>query len=233
MLDISKIQIQKQITTYSKNIQFPWRVCLIFQRYKFKSKLQQIQSLKISIRWCAWYFKDTNSKANYNSFSCTKLSKGVCLIFQRYKFKSKLQPNCNRSQTHKRCAWYFKDTNSKANYNKTQSRKTLNNGVLDISKIQIQKQITTGYGTHRFWWWVCLIFQRYKFKSKLQPAGLSIYKNRGVLDISKIQIQKQITTRQSCGIRAAVVVWCRNRIRYNCSWHHFPACLVVVWCRQL
>ena len=41
MFDMSKIQIQKQITTQSNEKSKPFEVCLICQRYKFKSKSQQ------------------------------------------------------------------------------------------------------------------------------------------------------------------------------------------------
>ena len=42
---------------------------------------------------------------------------------------------------------------------------------------------------------VYLIIQRYKFKSKLQRSNENGYHAGGVFDNSKIQIQKQITTR--------------------------------------
>ena len=144
--------------------------------------------------WCVWYFKDTNSKANHNAMQEVERNKEVCLIFQRYKFKSKSQQK-------------------KADYKK-------HGGVFDISKIQIQKQITTALNCCQWLYLVCLIFQRYKFKSKSQHYRSScmrgdgcvwyfkdtnskanhnynsIFGNApaGVFDISKIQIQKQITT---------------------------------------
>jgi hypothetical protein len=71
-------------------------------------------------------------------------------------------------------------------------------GVFDISKIQIQKQITTQSSALTTSATVYLIFQRYKFKSKSQLVTLGNRKVNGVFDISKIQIQKQITTLSSC-----------------------------------
>ena len=67
-------------------------------------------------------------------------------------------------------------------------------GVFDISKIQIQKQITTSMMNNIMASQVYLIFQRYKFKSKSQPQRCVFRYSQGVFDISKIQIQKQITT---------------------------------------
>ena len=92
----------------------------------------------------------------------------VYLIFQRYKFKSKSQLNLNRI--------------------------SIAFGVFDISKIQIQKQITTIFADYTTAFSVYLIFQRYKFKSKSQHPVGPVNGAMGVFDISKIQIQKQITT---------------------------------------
>ena len=41
---------------------------------------------------------------------------------------------------------------------------------------------------------VYLVFQRYKFKSKSQPSARGWTTAGGVFGVSKIQIQKQITT---------------------------------------
>ena len=43
----------------------------------------------------------------------------------------------------RRCIWYFKGTNSKANHNLPLMYIILVFGVFGISKVQIQKQITT------------------------------------------------------------------------------------------
>ena len=117
MFDISKIQIQKQITTEQKKQVTTFLVCLIFQRYKFKSKSQPDP---ISLRAPFGVFDiskiqiqkqiTTTVKFNQNTFT-------VCLIFQRYKFKSKSQQRIQLIGDQI--------------------------GVFDISKIQIQKQITT------------------------------------------------------------------------------------------
>ena len=70
----------------------------------------------------------------------------VYLVFQRYKFKSKSQLN------------YIV--------------KLCYDGVFGISKIQIQKQITTSSHQLTTLQAVYLVFQRYKFKSKLQHVTL-------------------------------------------------------------
>ena len=161
---------------------------LIFQRYKFKSKLQRRSAYQNTRHRCIWYFKGTNLKANYNWANGVKCYALVYLIFQRYKFKSKLQHNWLKVVRPHGCIWYFKGTNLKANYN------------------------LVGFGTTLTM--VYLIFQRYKFKSKLQRVqgdftsqdwciwyfkGTNLKANYnsflsvlsyllGVFDISKVQI---------------------------------------------
>ena len=109
---------------------------------------------------CIWYFKDTNSKANHNLSLRQCNSLRVYLIFQRYKFKSKSQQWQREWQSLLWCIWYFKDTNSKANHNRGLCALWGVEGVFDISKIQIQKQITTIFLTSYRRLSVYLIFQR-------------------------------------------------------------------------
>ena len=118
----------------------------------------------------------------------------VCLICQRYKFKSKSQLFGMRVVTSIKCVWYVKDTNSKANHNELPIALRVEISVFDMSKIQIQKQITTFIRLLFQRFIVCLICQRYKFKSKSQQYACCWWLVNSVFDMSKIQIQKQITT---------------------------------------
>ena len=144
--------------------------------------------------WCVWCVKDTNSKANHNYITYIVYLYTVCLMCQRYKFKSKSQREVLEKLDELRCVWCVKDTNSKANHNAPLPTLQFRGGVFDVSKIQIQKQITT----YAKWPFrnskVCLMCQRYKFKSKSQRQVLNTVRPIGVFDVSKIQIQKQITT---------------------------------------
>ncbi len=67
-------------------------------------------------------------------------------------------------------------------------------GVSDSSKLQIQKQITTGFIYLAPRGRVFPIVQSYKFKSKSQLQSIALHPDVGVSDSSKLQIQKQITT---------------------------------------
>ena len=123
VFDMSKIQIQKQITTTDPNHDF-------FDIGVFDMSKIQIQK-QITTRPCGCH-----------------LPCQVCLICQRYKFKSKSQP---------RAEWGVDIR-----------------GVFDMSKIQIQKQITTVRFRFVINGMVCLICQRYKFKSKSQQMSLNV-----------------------------------------------------------
>ena len=139
---MSKIQIQKQITTP------PYRVTVCTR--------------------CVWYVKDTNSKANHNIYWA--ILEAISGVFDMSKIQIQKQITTQRRMfvPSTRCVWYVKDTNSKANHNKDRAIWEGVNGVFDMSKIQIQKQITTRWFLSYIQGTVCLICQRYKFKSKSQ-----------------------------------------------------------------
>ena len=61
----------------------------------------------------------------------------MCLICQRYKFKSKSQLPVGSLQDVRECVWYVKDTNLKANHNGIDEAKVNYLSVFDMSKIQI------------------------------------------------------------------------------------------------
>ena len=117
-------------------------VCLICQRYKFKSKSQLV--CKIALAMLSVFDMSKIQIQKQITTVQMNLNKQVkvCLICQRYKFKSKSQ----------RCSHLFLQKQS----------------VFDMSKIQIQKQITTSSKVRVTKVEVCLICQRYKFKSKSQ-----------------------------------------------------------------
>ena len=171
VFNMSKIQISKQITTPVYKGVSNYILYSICQRYRFQSKLQQESINSLSVRYCIQYVKDTDFKANYNHLS-------------------------NRD------FWRII--------------------VFNMSKIQISKQITTNVSSSRLDIKLYSICQRYRFQSKLQlyindelilenciqyvkdtnfkanynsnaeRIGLVII----VFNMSKIQISKQITTKQ-------------------------------------
>ena len=141
---------------------------------------------------------------------------------QKYKFESKSQHTDVQRQIVKRCITQYKNTNLKANHNCQLLIINILTGVSPNTKIQIWKQITTAWLQIAMLKPVYHPIQKYKFESKSQPnknadtAGkrcITQYKNTnlkanhncvrrqitppiGVSPNTKIQIWKQITTRE-------------------------------------
>ena len=191
---ISKIRIWKQITT--------------------KLRADQI------IMRCLSYFKDTNLKANHNRWTYVvcgglgvyPISKiriwkqittvlallfaqvPVFILFQRYEFESKSQLSHYVLKLIYWCLSYFKDTNLKANHNKTGSMILFIDGVYPISKIRIWKQITTNGSTLLSITRCLSYFKDTNLKANHNRPLILLLLLNGVYPISKIRIWKQITT---------------------------------------
>ena len=116
---------------------FTISMCLICQRYKFKSKSQRWWYNSHTWHWCVWYVKGTNLKANHNTVLDSLIEIAMCLICQRYKFKSKSQRRGLYEGGHQRCVWYVKGTNLKANHNIMLLLSLQEPDVFDMSKVQI------------------------------------------------------------------------------------------------
>ena len=141
-------------------------------------------------------------------------------IPQRYRFSSKSQPRIMLLLLSKCCFRYHKGTDFQANHNLVENLFLLGPVVLDTTKVQIFKQITTVATFHSFNSELFQIPQRYRFSSKSQPVFVLILLEDGcfryhkgtdfqanhnlmkrhvlkrlvVLDTTKVQIFKQITT---------------------------------------
>ena len=178
------------------NVLSYYQVFPIVQSYKFKSKSQLT-----------------------SEYGPTTLR--VFPIVQSYKFKSKSQRLMNTELLGVRCFRQFKVTNSKANHNLRLNMDPQHLGVSDSSKLQIQKQITTvqfwpvydrgcfrqfkvtnSKANHNFGAPVSSVdrrcFRQFKVtNSKANHNRRRWYacRRKGVSDSSKLQIQKQITTR--------------------------------------
>ena len=169
VLDTTKVQIFKQITTASKRCSFVCQLFQIPQRYRFSSKSQPNKRAPIPYYGCFRYHKGTDFQANHNSTDLVCLLMKLFQIPQRYRFSSKSQRFLIGMTAIYRCFRYHKGTDFQANHNRAVRRETCCSVVLDTTKVQIFKQITTtetGINQRRF----------------------------VVLDTTKVQIFKQITT---------------------------------------
>ena len=141
-------------------------------------------------------------------------------IPQRYRFSSKSQLAKGAGGEEARCFRYHKGTDFQANHNVSPDAKIGNFVVLDTTKVQIFKQITTIKASDFKTEELFQIPQRYRFSSKSQQNIASIKEINGcfryhkgtdfqanhnvslifqvirsvVLDTTKVQIFKQITT---------------------------------------
>ena len=143
VLDTTKVQIFKQITTA---VLWQLRAVLLFQipqRYRFSSKSQLFRFGIEKLSCCFRYHKGTDFQANHNTWIELLLRSPV---------------------------------------------------VLDTTKVQIFKQITTLIDLIYSYGQLFQIPQRYRFSSKSQHFVKNFILKSVVLDTTKVQIFKQITT---------------------------------------
>ena len=145
VLDTTKVQIFKQITT-------DWRIyfcpCWLFQipqRYRFSSKSQRNDYSMFTTSRCFRYHKGTDFQANHNSLNKLELKARLFQIPQRYRFSSKSQHLAAVSDLTACCFRYHKGTDFQANHNWTNLLIIRTLVVLDTTKVQIFKQITTPF----------------------------------------------------------------------------------------
>ena len=120
-----------------------------------------------------------------------------CRLFQipqRYRFSSKSQHSCREHLRLNRCFRYHKGTDFQANHNILKYPHLSYFVVLDTTKVQIFKQITTLRRVLQDSSRLFQIPQRYRFSSKSQHSIPNVNKKYVVLDTTKVQIFKQITT---------------------------------------
>ena len=139
------------------------------QRYRFSSKSQQPTASVAQVKGCFRYHKGTDFQANHNGgtvpFHCsvvvldttkvqifkqitTRLNNVLCVrglfqIPQRYRFSSKSQHIASAFHNTTCCFRYHKGTDFQANHNLYLIYKIRRIVVLDTTKVQIFKQITT------------------------------------------------------------------------------------------
>ena len=168
VLDTTKVQIFKQITTSLNLGQIPFALFQIPQRYRFSSKSQQnakigstltvvLDTTKVQIFKqittdcqiiyyyirCFRYHKGTDFQANHNITNYIYHTSMLFQIPQRYRFSSKSQRIVYYQYLPLRCFRYHKGTDFQANHNLVGARFGRSPVVLDTTKVQIFKQITT------------------------------------------------------------------------------------------
>ena len=146
----------------------PIQLFQIPQRYRFSSKSQQQAVEKVKAFSCFRYHKGTDFQANHNTQAIRYLPIQLFQIPQRYRFSSKSQQLVVILFCCCSCFRYHKGTDFQANHNYLLPFHSNFLVVLDTTKVQIFKQITT---SGLYFQPYCLLFQipqRYRFSSKSQ-----------------------------------------------------------------
>ena len=143
VLDTTKVQIFKQITTDNKASHCAKMLFQIPQRYRFSSKSQQIEVPPNPYWGCFRYHKGTDFQANHNKLKMLIKQLQLFQIPQRYRFSSKSQHEKYYGVEIASCFRYHKGTDFQANHNRGFRTVTKGYVVLDTTKVQIFKQITT------------------------------------------------------------------------------------------
>ena len=198
VLDTTKVQIFKQITTTAQSRATCERLFQIPQRYRFSSKSQLIAQDGTIEVGCFRYHKGTDFQANHNFVLSMEKTPNVVLdttkvqifkqittllhglyeddllfqIPQRYRFSSKSQLTLVRLTVVFCCFRYHKGTDFQANHNKMFLMNYIRLVVLDTTKVQIFKQITTVPTAELDALGLFQIPQRYRFSSKSQRVLL-------------------------------------------------------------
>ena len=194
VLDTTKVQIFKQITTTQSVQGFSLTLFQIPQRYRFSSKSQLLIDSLLRSHRCFRYHKGTDFQANHNRHLCTHTSLRVVLDTTKVQIFKQITTICYLFYFDSSCFRYHKGTDFQANHNTIRSHGVYYKVVLDTTKVQIFKQITT-YGNGSPTYLGCFRYHKgtdFQANHNQVLQWPSLY--RVVLDTTKVQIFKQITT---------------------------------------
>ena len=143
VLDTTKVQIFKQITTDYVRTNKRVQLFQIPQKYRFSSKSQQPTTTSDTSSSCFRYHKSTDFQANHNVIDVDITLLSLFQIPQKYRFSSKSQLKLSVQMIFRCCFRYHKSTDFQANHNPNKAYNEHTGVVLDTTKVQIFKQITT------------------------------------------------------------------------------------------
>ena len=98
--------------------------------------------VRIDVR-CFRYHKGTDFQANHNVLSSLLISGGVVLDTTKVQIFKQITTSLLEDYYYRSCFRYHKGTDFQANHNSLQSMDLARSVVLDTTKVQIFKQITT------------------------------------------------------------------------------------------
>ena len=247
VLDTTKVQIFKQITTPLHLLYGGGMLFQIPQRYRFSSKSQHVSEAITTHQRCFRYHKGTDFQANHNSMMRLAMVSLVVLDTTKVQIFKQITTAYEPIHIFLCCFRYHKGTDFQANHNGKATSHSLSSVVLDTTKVQIFKQITTTIRCKCVEMLLFQIPQRYRFSSKSQQehkrmlrvkscfryhkgtdfqanhnsVKISISLNLVVLDTTKVQIFKQITTDSEKQLIMSQLFQIPQRYRFSSkSQHH-------------
>ena len=117
---------------------------------------------------CFRYHKGTDFQANHNCYSFPFEEQSVVLDTTKVQIFKQITTRCLSVQHGFCCFRYHKGTDFQANHNGYRTLSHSERVVLDTTKVQIFKQITTGAQINNLIQQLFQIPQRYRFSSKSQ-----------------------------------------------------------------
>ena len=118
VLDTTKVQIFKQITT---DCWYTYETDLLFQipqRYRFSSKSQLVTDVKLDDTCCFRYHKGTDFQANHNRYNQPHHRCIVVLDTTKVQIFKQITTGCKLYHQSLSCFRYHKGTDFQANHNR-------------------------------------------------------------------------------------------------------------------
>ena len=117
VLDTTKVQIFKQITTYYFKAHSTPKLFQIPQRYRFSSKSQRLRTPYLTTLGCFRYHKGTDFQANHNSVNPLKCLRPVVLDTTKVQIFKQITTKFSSFTISLCCFRYHKGTDFQANHN--------------------------------------------------------------------------------------------------------------------
>ena len=145
-------------------------------RYHKGTDFQANHNTSLGLFLCPYVVLDTTKVQIFKQITTVDFVRNFLIelfqIPQRYRFSSKSQHGVMSPASGQRCFRYHKGTDFQANHNQYSVVSMLRFVVLDTTKVQIFKQITTQYKQSFKMYELFQIPQRYRFSSKSQLNGI-------------------------------------------------------------
>ena len=220
VLDTTKVQIFKQITTAVDHVESITMLFQIPQRYRFSSKSQHVCHWFTITLSCFRYHKGTDFQANHNRNLASNNNNNVVLDTTKVQIFKQITTRYHLQYYKQRLFQIPQRYRFSSKSQHLSIRASISKVVLDTTKVQIFKQITTitlrmSYVKSCFRYHKGTDFQANH--NILKYPHLSYFV---VLDTTKVQIFKQITTLDDTYSQADTLFQIPQRYRFSSKSQH-------------